>query len=236
MRAGLGDYCCPPTGLAKLYNNIPGNKEIRWMQGSEHGYVPPEYEGRDFVFKQDAPKAVVEWADPGRLVLNAGNSSRLADVFAKAERGERVVVVRVGEEPVDRGVRVGGLETRDLFGVRAVRAKHASCMWVDSRSDELQSARLAHAAHQEFWTRRDDQVARLRRTGPRDQSLACIPEALNFAFDIGNQRQESIQGRLETRLFNSVHVIASYCCDARAGQRPPNARISPHAPHEKVAR
>ena len=25
-RAGLGDYCCPPMGLAKLWNNIPGNK------------------------------------------------------------------------------------------------------------------------------------------------------------------------------------------------------------------
>ena len=48
-RAGLGDYCCPPTGLAKLYNNIPGNKEIHWMQGSQHGYQPPAYEGRDFV-------------------------------------------------------------------------------------------------------------------------------------------------------------------------------------------
>lgn len=48
-RAGLGDYVCPPTGLAKLYNNIPGNKEIHWVQGSQHGYVPPAYEGRDFV-------------------------------------------------------------------------------------------------------------------------------------------------------------------------------------------
>lgn len=48
-RAGLGDYCCPPMGLAKLFNNIPANKEIRWMQGSEHGYQPPFYEGRDFV-------------------------------------------------------------------------------------------------------------------------------------------------------------------------------------------
>jgi len=47
-RAGLGDYCCPPTGLAKLWNNIPGNKEIHWVQGSQHGYVPPAYEGRDF--------------------------------------------------------------------------------------------------------------------------------------------------------------------------------------------
>ena len=49
-RAGLGDYCCPPMGLAKLWNNIPGdNKSIKWVQGSEHGYVPPDYEGRDFV-------------------------------------------------------------------------------------------------------------------------------------------------------------------------------------------
>ncbi len=48
-RAGLGDYTCPPMGLAKLWNNIPGkNKSIRWVQGSQHGYVPPEYEGRDF--------------------------------------------------------------------------------------------------------------------------------------------------------------------------------------------
>lgn len=40
-RAGLGDYCCPPTGLAKMYNNIPANKKIWWVQGSTHGYVPP---------------------------------------------------------------------------------------------------------------------------------------------------------------------------------------------------
>ena len=47
-RAGLGDYCCPPTGLAKLWNNIPGNKKIKWVQGSQHGYVPPkDYRGRD---------------------------------------------------------------------------------------------------------------------------------------------------------------------------------------------
>ena len=46
-RAGLGDYCCPPSGVAILY--IPGNKRINWVQGSEHGYVPPPYEGRDFV-------------------------------------------------------------------------------------------------------------------------------------------------------------------------------------------
>ena len=48
-RAGLGDYVCPPSGLAILWNNIKGPKKIIWVQGSQHGYVPPEkYEGRDF--------------------------------------------------------------------------------------------------------------------------------------------------------------------------------------------
>jgi len=40
-RAGLGDYCCPPMGLAKLYNAMTCPKEIYWVQGSQHGYVPP---------------------------------------------------------------------------------------------------------------------------------------------------------------------------------------------------
>ena len=42
IRAGLGDYCCPPSGVAILFNNIPGPKKINWVQGSTHGYVPPE--------------------------------------------------------------------------------------------------------------------------------------------------------------------------------------------------
>ena len=54
-RAGLGDYTCPPMGIAKLWNAIhPGNRKILWVQGSTHGYVPPEYEGRDFVREEPA--------------------------------------------------------------------------------------------------------------------------------------------------------------------------------------
>jgi cephalosporin-C deacetylase-like acetyl esterase len=41
-RAGLGDYVCPPSGVAILYNNIRGPKRILWVQGSTHGYVPPK--------------------------------------------------------------------------------------------------------------------------------------------------------------------------------------------------
>lgn len=39
-RAGLGDYTCPPSGLAILYNNMKAPKKIRWVQGSTHGFVP----------------------------------------------------------------------------------------------------------------------------------------------------------------------------------------------------
>ena len=40
-RAGLGDYTCPPSGLAIYFNAIPGKKSINWVQGSQHGFVPP---------------------------------------------------------------------------------------------------------------------------------------------------------------------------------------------------
>ena len=56
-RAGLGDYTCEPSGIAVLWNNLTCPKSIRWVQGSEHGYVPPEYEGRDFTRKSEAATA-----------------------------------------------------------------------------------------------------------------------------------------------------------------------------------
>ncbi len=44
MRAGLGDYTCPPSGVAVLYNRIRAPKKINWVQGSTHGYVPSQAE------------------------------------------------------------------------------------------------------------------------------------------------------------------------------------------------
>lgn len=52
-RAGLGDYVCPPSGLAILFNNIPGPKKITWVQGSTHGYTPPQ------------PNQTYDWATNG---------------------------------------------------------------------------------------------------------------------------------------------------------------------------
>ncbi len=42
IRAGLGDYCCPPSGIWMMWNNLPCEKTCRWVQGSTHGHVPPE--------------------------------------------------------------------------------------------------------------------------------------------------------------------------------------------------
>lgn len=50
-RAGLGDYVCPPMGIVKMWNNIRAPKKISWMQGSQHGYRPPSYKGRDFNYE-----------------------------------------------------------------------------------------------------------------------------------------------------------------------------------------
>jgi cephalosporin-C deacetylase-like acetyl esterase len=42
VRAGLGDYTCPPSGIAVMYNNLKCDKAIKWVQGSTHGHVPPD--------------------------------------------------------------------------------------------------------------------------------------------------------------------------------------------------
>lgn len=40
-RAGLGDYTCPPSGVASLYNGMKCPKSIVWVQDSTHGYIAP---------------------------------------------------------------------------------------------------------------------------------------------------------------------------------------------------
>ena len=53
-RGGIGDYTCPPSGVAVAYNNIKSPKKIYWVQGSTHGYIPesvkkdgPGWKGED---------------------------------------------------------------------------------------------------------------------------------------------------------------------------------------------
>lgn len=42
LRAGLGDYTCPPSGIALFFYQLHVPRSIRWVQGSTHGYVPPK--------------------------------------------------------------------------------------------------------------------------------------------------------------------------------------------------
>jgi cephalosporin-C deacetylase-like acetyl esterase len=37
ISAGLGDYVCPPSGVAILYNNIKSPKSLEVTQGKKHG-------------------------------------------------------------------------------------------------------------------------------------------------------------------------------------------------------
>jgi len=41
VNTGLGDYVCPPSSVSALYNNLRGPKTIEYIQGSTHGYDPP---------------------------------------------------------------------------------------------------------------------------------------------------------------------------------------------------
>ncbi|MCQ2379038.1 MAG: acetylxylan esterase, partial [Victivallaceae bacterium] len=40
-RAGMGDYICPPSGVARMYFNLKCPKKITWIQNSDHGFAPP---------------------------------------------------------------------------------------------------------------------------------------------------------------------------------------------------
>jgi len=41
LTTGLGDYVCPPSGVSVVYNHFRGPKTIEYIQGSTHGYNPP---------------------------------------------------------------------------------------------------------------------------------------------------------------------------------------------------
>ena len=48
--AGLGDYICPPAGVASLYHALRCRKRIRWVQNCEHGWSSPAKGKQETVF------------------------------------------------------------------------------------------------------------------------------------------------------------------------------------------
>lgn len=71
-RAGLGDYTCPPSGLAVLWNNLRCRKKIVWVQGATHDGVPPG-DVQQWVWEGDGPASepvAVRFEDDGRALRN----------------------------------------------------------------------------------------------------------------------------------------------------------------------
>lgn len=40
--AYLGDYCCPPSSIMAMYNNLTVSKSLDFIQNGTHGYRPPQ--------------------------------------------------------------------------------------------------------------------------------------------------------------------------------------------------
>jgi cephalosporin-C deacetylase-like acetyl esterase len=53
--AGLGDYVCPPSGIAVLYNNITFPVTLKFQQGRAHSFRPKE-KGEEPVFSKNTPE------------------------------------------------------------------------------------------------------------------------------------------------------------------------------------
>ncbi|PAW75965.1 MAG: hypothetical protein B9S32_16765 [Verrucomicrobia bacterium Tous-C9LFEB] len=51
ISAGLGDYVCPPSTIAVLYNNLTVPKQIKYIQGATHGFNPPGAQEQTFSSK-----------------------------------------------------------------------------------------------------------------------------------------------------------------------------------------
>ncbi len=44
IKAGLGDYICPPSSIMSLYNSLNTKKDMKFIQCRTHSYMPPEVE------------------------------------------------------------------------------------------------------------------------------------------------------------------------------------------------
>ena len=56
-RAALGDYICPPSGLMICYKNLSTPKKtIRWVQGSNHGFIPEKSDVITWTTKKNSAK------------------------------------------------------------------------------------------------------------------------------------------------------------------------------------
>ena len=111
INAGLGDYTCPPFGLAMAYNNLKGPKQITWNQGCTHGWWPGGMKKE--VWR--SPGTVLD-AKCGAAELTTGEK-RLDDPLAKmqAKAVDNATLAKLVAADVAKPVRLGGVDGQPFW-------------------------------------------------------------------------------------------------------------------------
>ena len=88
-RLGMGDYTCPPRGVLLSYYNMKCQVLANLVQGSDHGYVPPEPNQTFTITKAADPGVSASLADaaaaPGFSWTNATATITVADASSIPE-------------------------------------------------------------------------------------------------------------------------------------------------------
>ena len=99
IRAGLGDYVCPPSSVMALYNSIEGLKSIDFGQGETHGTCPYEKEIYSLTYNPENPTGELK---KGKYRHFKGNEYEVLGVALNSETLEETVVYKAlyGDEKI----------------------------------------------------------------------------------------------------------------------------------------
>lgn len=117
MNAGIGDYTCPPLGLAIVYNNLRCKKQITWSQGCTHGWWPAGMKKETFA--SDA----VEEVRAGVEELTVGGAKASEDPLALLHRktATKETLDRLAKEDLAQPVRPGGVNGQPFWNENAMQ-------------------------------------------------------------------------------------------------------------------
>lgn len=109
-RIGLGDYVCPPSGVAAQYNAANCPKKASWVQNSTHMYVPADKE--EYIVEAPAGKGITGVAKPIPV-------ERLEDVTFVNVKLDNVWTVTLPNGKVIKNVKLAERENlRKMYGLK----------------------------------------------------------------------------------------------------------------------
>lgn len=120
MNAGIGDYTCPPMGLAIVYNNLRCQKQITWSQGCTHGWWPQGMKRETF-----SSGPVVE-AKAGVEELTVGGRGKdsadpLGELMKTRTLPSNEELARLVAEDLKKPVRPGGVNGQPFWNVSSMQ-------------------------------------------------------------------------------------------------------------------